>query len=280
MADKSPVLARPHIPKASTHLDAPGEAIADIRAQLDTTRLAGVMLCCANSYGFDALGPAIASAFDCPVLAVASEGELHFGHDQHSIIGVGFPSALFEVQAIHAWPVTHTAQAAAALKAHDGGILDQQDHIGLVCFDGGSEQRESLSSMGAVFDQLTIAGAASGLVNGHGSVYAAGRFKENYAACMVLASRVRFESFSVEIELPGQRAVDYKLLVDGLKERMPDILFTLGFENLQYRHQPGASTMDISSALNTLNMSGFSTSAQLVGGELRSRGVSGVVFGA
>ncbi|MEM8486834.1 MAG: FIST N-terminal domain-containing protein [Bacteroidota bacterium] len=280
MADKSPVLARPHIPKASTRLDAPDEAIADIRAQLDTTRLAGVMLCCATSYDFDALGPAIASAFDCPVLAVASEGELHFGHDQHSIIGVGFPSALFDVQAMHAWPVASTMQAATALKAHDGGMLDQQDHLGLVCFDGRSELREPLLSMGAVFDQLTLAGAASGLVNGHGSVYAAGSFQENYAACMVLMSHVRFEPFSIEIELSDLNAVDYQLLVDALKKRMPDILFTLGFEDLQYRHQPCASTMDISSALNTLNMSGFSTTAQLVGREVRSRGVSGIVFGA
>ncbi len=278
MARKSPVLVRPHIPKASTRLEGPEDAIAAISEQLDTTRLAGVMLCCATSYDFDALGPAIAEAFDCPVLAVASEGELQFGHDQHSIVGIGFPAALFEVQALYAWPVAQTARAAAALKTHKGGVLDTPDHIGLVCFDGQSEQLNSLLSLGSAFDDLAFAGAATGRVQGHGRVYDQGNFKSDHAACMVLASRVSFEVFSIEAE--DQSVVDYQRLVDALKKRMPDILFTIGFEGLLDRQTLALPDVTIADTLNTLNLSGFSTAEQLVGKEFRARGFSGVVFGA
>lgn len=280
MARKSPVLVRPHIPKASTRLERPEDAIADINEQLDTTRLAGVMLCCATSYDFDALGPAIDAAFDCPVLAVASEGELHFGHDQQSIVGIGFPSALFEVQALYAWPVAQTSRAAAALKTHNGGVLDTPRHIGLVCFDGQSEQLESLLSLGSAFENLAFAGAATGKVQGCGRVYDQGGFKRDHAVCMVMASRVSFEVFSIEVEAEEQNVADYQRLVHALKKRMPDILFTLGFEGLLDRQTPALPDVTIADALNTLNLSGFSTSAQLVRDGFRARGISGVVFGA
>ncbi len=280
MADKSPVLARPHIPKASTRIEDASAAIADVRDQLDTTSLAGVMLCCSTAHDFQALGPAIAASFDCPVFALSTAGELHFGHDQYSIIGLGFPASLFDVLAVHAWPVNQTAAAATALKRHNGGRLDERQHFALVGFDGQAYQSKAFHTLATTFDKLVFAGGAAGSVDGKGYVYAAGQFKPGYASCIVLGSRVPFEVFSVDIHGEDPHGLDYQLLQEYLKQRMPDILFSLGFEEVDYRGRPVVSDFTIEDALNALNMSGFSTNMQFYGKNSRVRGISGLVFGA
>lgn len=284
MADKSLVLARPYIPKAEVKLDSVRDAMEAITQQLQGPSLACVLFFGASEIATQESEEILGRAFDCPVIGCTTNGEIGLRYRKQSLIGIGLPASLFRVrfllEAVEEPSVSRDWPASIAVSSNPNQAL------GLLFYDDSFADAVQVDAMRTELEarlplSLLRAGSTSDAVP---RIYVDGEFRSGVAGLLVLESRLPFAHFSVtQNDLGTSPALiedRYHSAIAEMRERMPDILLTLGFESLvqrQSNEQAGMTSL-MERLLGPLNIAGFTMGQGTENAAVP--GFSGVVFGA
>ena len=288
MADKSPVLARPFIPRAATSIQDTQAAAQDFISQLDGPELGGVLFFADSNYDLEKLGPALHAAYSCPIIGCTSAEQIGLRFLENSLVGLGLPASLFK---LHTTPPIPLAQVTDDWALQFREMIHKQLQIsatnqanqfaGLVLYDGSADKAQ-LTALTQPFHEISLVCAGAGDKENGGLVYSAGTFSRGTAIFAFLESKLPFQSFafSENTGTPLSTTV-IQHEIHNLRKTISDPILTIGFESMQ--HRVSLETAEISQEtarmLTSIHFLGF-TASQVLHNNSSVDSLAGIAFGA
>ncbi len=199
------VQTKPHIPRAhSSALDVQ-QAVAELKAQMESERLNAVLFFSAPDYDWNELANELNGAFDCPVFGCTTAGEIEVAYNRGGIVAVGLPEAHFNV---HVRLIDQIDQFGIergnALRASIEEAPSRStfpNTLGFLLIDGLSVLEEQVvATVYSSFEGMQIIGGSSGdnLAFEKTGVFAEGNFHSNAAVLAVIETNLAFETFKFQ----------------------------------------------------------------------------------
>jgi hypothetical protein len=178
-------------------------AAAELADQLGAGPFAAVVFFCSPAYDLEALGGALESHFDCPLVGCTTAGEIisPFGYLTESLVGVAFSADAFSVDT-RVWP-----DLSACLDESEEGHWPHAEaegdkrSFGLLLIDGLAmlEERVVSKIQGYLRDVPLVGGSAGdGLQFQQTRVYFDGAFQDRAAALLIFSTRLPFKLFQIK----------------------------------------------------------------------------------
>ncbi len=212
-----PVKGREPIRVASTRVDDPAAAVAELFGRLCAPELAGVLLFCSSRYPLDALARALAARSDgLPIVGCTSSGEITpDGLDQGTITAIGFPKEGFRLS-VACFEDLDRFDAAAAQSRVRALVADANEwariadarpsHAAIFLVDGLSHREEMLTlTLQDALGEVPLIGGSSGdgLDFRETFVFWEGSFRRDAAVVALLSAERPMRVFRAQHNVPG-----------------------------------------------------------------------------
>lgn len=197
--------------RAHTREHDPTVATQALRRQLEADAASAVLLFCSGDYDLQQLGPAIAQAFQAPVLACTAAGQIGAsGFERGGITGVSLHSEDLAMQPYLLSPLSLCqSQAVGIARQHAARAKPGLRSFGVLLVDGLSMWEEFVAS--ALYESLgnvpVVGGSAAARApGGEVAVYHAGRFHKGAAVIGLFeTSTLAFDTFAAQHFVPGPK---------------------------------------------------------------------------
>ncbi|HKU39933.1 MAG TPA: FIST N-terminal domain-containing protein [Polyangiales bacterium] len=193
----------------------PERALRELAQQVGRDGLAGVLLFCSPRYDLAALGPALESTFDCPIIGCTSSGQIGpMGFQANGMTAVSFASEELTIRPFLVQPLsdyhlsaTVLAERVRELRAHSSS---ERRAFGLMLVDGLSLKEERLvSALYRALGDVPIVGGSAGddLSFERTHVYFGGRFLSDAAVFALFETNLPFAPFKFHHFVPSDQKV-------------------------------------------------------------------------
>lgn len=211
------VRGREPIRVASTRVEDPEAAVAELFARLRAPELSGVLIFCSSRYPLDRLADALATCADgLAVVGCTSSGEITpDGLDEGTITAVGFPTDGFRLSVacfedLDRFDADAARQSVRALVADANewarGVGARPNHAAIFLVDGLSHREEMLTlTLQDALGEVPLIGGSSGdgLDFRETFVFCDGRFRRDAALVALLSAERPMSVFRAQHYVPG-----------------------------------------------------------------------------
>lgn len=177
-------------------------AVQDLARQIAHPSMSLVFLFVAPTYDLEVLGPAIAEAFPCPVLACTTAGEINeHGYVEGSLTGVSLASQDLAIATVFLPSLARFVRDTAAEWTPPPSALSDAQRLAILMLDGVSMDEDAVA---ALLNQLLGGVPMVGASAGDGGafhqtwVYHDGRFHHGAGVVALIDTTLPFRTFMLE----------------------------------------------------------------------------------
>ncbi|MBI3599163.1 MAG: FIST C-terminal domain-containing protein [Nitrospinae bacterium] len=186
--------------------------------------ISGILLFCSTNYDLNSLGPAIKSAFNCPVIGCTTAGEISpLGYPEGTISGVSISSPelsvktflISDLQGFDMQTAERLSKEVKAVVAEKTGGSGKSSCFGFLLIDGLSVKEETVVAYlsGSIGNMPIIGGSAGdNLKFKETFVYYDGAFRPGAAVFSVFCTSLPFKTFKTQHFIPDNES---KIVITG-----------------------------------------------------------------
>ncbi|MEW5847393.1 MAG: FIST N-terminal domain-containing protein [Myxococcota bacterium] len=183
-------------------------AVDELREQLPTHDLSGILFFCSSQYDLEKLGREIQGAFPCPVVGCTSSGQIGpKGFQKCGIAALGFRRNVVQLEPHLISPLGACEDLVVPLASKVAPAQTGARVFGLILVDGLAlmEERLAAALYRSVGDVPIIGGSAGDdLKFERTAVYHEGRFQSDAALFVVCRTARRFTAFKLQHFIPSE----------------------------------------------------------------------------